>query len=72
MANLSITVPDATVPRIREAFGRRNAQGVLVPATALELTDAIKAFIRSRVVDHETTLQAETARETLTAEVMQW
>jgi len=74
MAQLTITVPDAVVPRIRAAFGRRdiNNPAVWVPATVVELQDAIKDFVRERVVNYETTLAAETDRTTRSTEVRTW
>lgn len=55
MAQITITVPDATVPRIRAAFGTGGN-----PATIAELQDAIKALIRDKVIAVEASAAAAT------------
>ena len=48
MATLTITVPDAVVPRIRTAFGHSVA-GVWTDATVVEVQDATKVWINRRL-----------------------
>ncbi len=69
MANLTVTIPDPVVPRIQLAFGRRDINGVWVPATLAEVRDEIKAFLRSRVGDYEVNIIADAARLTISQEV---
>ena len=48
MANITITVLDIYVSRIREAFGKN---GTL--ATVAEIQNELKEYIRSRVISYE-------------------
>ena len=48
MAQLTITVPDATVPRIKAAFGKNG-----IPATNQEVLDGIQLMVKRRVLDFE-------------------
>lgn len=70
MATLTLTIPDAVVPRIRAAYGRRdiNNPAIWINATVAEVEAAVKAQIKERVINHETTLAAETERATRSAE----
>lgn len=52
MADLTVSVPDAMVTRIREAFGN-DARGSWQLASLVEVRAAIKTFIRMRVKDYE-------------------
>ena len=55
MAQLTITVPDEVVPRIRQALaGVGNP-----PVTAVQITAQIKAYIKQRVVDYEAVVEAK-------------
>lgn len=74
MANLTITVPNAIVPRIQAAYGHRDVNNptVWVPATVAEIQEAIKAVIREKVINYETTAAAEADRVTRSAEAAAW
>ena len=64
MATLTITVPDAVVPRIREAFGHLATPvrtSPWIPATVLEVQNAIKTFVKEKVVAYEGTTIKETS-----------
>jgi hypothetical protein len=65
MANFTITLPDAVVPRIRAAFGDGKQ-----PASVADVQAAIKTFIQRRVVDFEAQQAEDSARRTVGAE--QW
>ena len=70
MASLTITIPDAVVPRIRTAFGHFEASPpVWVDATVTEVQDAIKNFVHSKVIDYETTQNAIADRAAKSGEV---
>lgn len=61
MATLSITVPDAVVPRIKTAMGHWDntvIPAVWIDATLTDVQVAIKAFIKSQVINYETTQAA--------------
>jgi len=62
MAQLSITVPDAVVSRIRTAMGR-SVNNVWIDATLAEVQAAIKQYIKAQVINYETT-QAATVKNT--------
>lgn len=69
MATLNITVPDAVVPRIRDAFGHNDlVTGVRIPATVSEVTDALKAYVKGVVLEYETAKQANTTRNNISQE----
>ena len=71
MAQLTITIPDAAVPRIRRAFGRLNPlTNEWADATAAEVLEVIKTTIKSRVLEYELGLDAMQNRETKSKE--QW
>lgn len=58
MADLTITVPNDKVNRIRAAFGEWRVVGGLptnewVPATPAQLTTKLKDFVRQRVEEYE-------------------
>lgn len=53
MADFTITVPDAVVPRIRDAFGTKEANGTITPATLDQVRAAVKEFMRRRVLEFE-------------------
>lgn len=80
MATLQVTIPDAAVPRIQAAFGGEvlndpnNPQGGThhVNATVSDVMTAIKGFIKSKVVDYETTQAAITDRASRSADVGTW
>jgi len=60
MAQLSITVPDAVIPRIRTAMGHRDSlNGPWIDATVVEVQAAIKQFIKAQVINYETTQAAQ-------------
>jgi len=63
MAQLTITVPDAVIPRIRTAMGHKDSNGQWVDATLGEVQTAIKGYIKSQVINYETT-QAATVKST--------
>lgn len=66
--SLTITVTDQQALRARTAFGKY-VNGVWTPATAAEAQEAIKTWVKSRVIDYETTLEAEAGRASKSAEV---
>ena len=69
MAQLTITVPDAVVARIRTALGRRDPlTSVWVDATQQEVLDRIKGFLKSQVIEHEVALDALQSRATKSQE----
>lgn len=70
MASLTITVPDAVVPRIRVAMGREDPSnpGTRINATVEDIQTAIKQFIKSQVINYETTLAAMQKRDTVSQE----
>ena len=70
MAQLTITVPDATVARIRTAFGRADLAnpGQWIDATPQEVTDQIKSWVRGRVTEYEVAQAAIASRATKTQE----
>ena len=71
MAQLTITVPDTAVPRIRTALGHIDPQTQQwVDATQAEVLAAVKAFLKERVIAHETTQTAIADRNARSAE--QW
>lgn len=54
MAQLTITVPDGVVSRIRDAFGMVDVLTLQrTPATIAELQAAIKGFIKQTVINYE-------------------
>lgn len=48
MANITFTVPDAVVPRIRAAFGRNGTS-----ATVAEVQAVLKSYIQGTVAQYE-------------------
>ena len=71
MAQLTITVPDSAVPRIRTAFGHVDLlTQQWVDATQAEMLARIKSFLKEQVIGYETTQAAIADRNTRSAE--QW
>lgn len=69
MASLTITIPDEVVPRIRAAMGTNDpVTGDRVPATVAEVQTAIKQFVKSQVINYETTLSAMAKRDEVSNE----
>jgi len=70
MATISITVPDSALPRLRAAFGHPDpvTPGAWVDATNAEVMAAVKAALKSKVIDHETTIAAMADRATRSSE----
>ena len=69
MARLEISVPDSVVQRIRVAFGHSDPLTQLwVDATVGEIETAIKQFIKSHVLNYETTLVAIVERNRISGE----
>lgn len=70
MATLSITVPDAQVPRVQEAIGDamglRNAQGTARVATTAEVQAFIADHIKQRVHAYEAQKAANAAAAAVT------
>lgn len=68
--SLTITVTDAQATRARTAFGKYNTDTppVWVLATAAEMQAAIKAWVKSRIMDYETTQENEASRASKSAE----
>ncbi len=65
MANLTVTVPDANVNRVRAAFGH-DADGTWVPATVAEVQTVLTRFLRDSVRAYERRLAVEQAEAGLT------
>ncbi len=74
MATLSVTVPDAALPRIRAAFG--HAESLLdptwVPATAAEIQAWMRQQLKQRVIDYEGGIAADAARAGVSSDVGTW
>ena len=71
MAQLTITVPDNAVPRIRAAMGHTDARTLQrVDATQAEVLARIKAFLKEQVIGYETTQAAIIDRQVRSSE--QW
>lgn len=72
MAQFIVTVPDATVARIRTAFGHFNtaAPPVWIDATVAEIQTACKNMLRSGVIEYEVNASAQTKRDAVNQE--QW
>lgn len=71
MAQLTITIPDAVVPRIRTAMGHTDpTTQQRVDATVQEVQDAIKNFIKAQVINYETTQAAMATNSQVSSE--QW
>lgn len=69
MATLSVTIPDAVVPRIQAAFGHLDPiTHLLVLATVADVQAAIKTHLKNRVTDFEASNSAETTRTSVDAE----
>ena len=71
MAQLTITVPDAVVPRIRTAFGHDSESGWVL-ATVTELQAAIRGYVQSRVRDYEGAAARAQAQGVVDDEVNSW
>jgi len=65
MASLVIIVPDSVVARLRVAFRRQASDP---PATISEIEEALKAFLKSKVINYETTIEAELKRAVVSKE----
>lgn len=68
MATLTFTVPDAVVPRIKDAFGKVIG-GVRVPATTQEVLDILKNYLHSGTADYEAGVMATQKRSDVSNEV---
>jgi len=69
MASLAINVPDSVVQRIRVAFGHSDPLTQLwVNATVADIETEIKQFIKSHVLNYETTLAAMVERNRVSGE----
>ena len=68
MANLTITIPDAIVPRIQAAFGHSDDLGGWVPASLQEVKDAIRGHVKGKVVSYEGNLAAAQSTSATNAE----
>ena len=64
MAQLTITIPDAVVQRIKTAFGRTDPQNPTqwIDATVADVQGTIKAFVKGQVVNYETRIVADETR----------
>jgi hypothetical protein len=73
MAAITITVPDAVVPRILVAFGHWGTDpatlGIWVNADAPAMQAAIKAWVKQQVLQYEANLAQTTKATTVNAEV---
>jgi len=65
MASITITIPDSVVTRLRLAF---RSQASDPPATISEIEGVLKAFLKSKVINHETTVEAELKRDAVSRE----
>lgn len=66
MAQLTFTVPDAVVARIRAAFGHNDpTTGERLPASVAEVQATVKSYVKGVVLEYEVALQAKTARDTV-------
>lgn len=80
MATFQITIPDAAVQRIQAAFGLdvlndpNNPTGGThhVKASASDVMTALKAFVKSKVLDYETTQAAIADRVARSTDVDTW
>jgi len=69
MANLTITIPDAVVPRIRTAMGHFDVPtATWVDATVNDIQAAIKVFVKQRVIEYESAQQAMATRSSVSGE----
>jgi hypothetical protein len=72
MAQFTLTIPDAVVPRIRAAFGHFDIEtATWINATLGEVQTRLLAFLKENVIAYETTEQAKIHRQTLTEETWQ-
>ena len=56
MANFTITIPDAAVPRLKTAMGHyEGTPKVWVDATLADIQAELKRYLKSQVINHETT-----------------
>ncbi len=75
MAILSITIADDKIPRIQAAYGHLDSVvgsptfGQWVNGTVADVTATLKASIKAKVIDYETSLAATADRATRSAEV---
>lgn len=70
MATLTVTIADDKVPRIQMAFGTTDPiTQVRTPATVPQIQDAVKAFLKGKTIDYETTQNAIADRDTKSQEV---
>jgi hypothetical protein len=68
MANLTVTIPDSAVPRLRTAMGHFDGSLVWVDATQQEVLDRVKQYLKSQVINYESTKAAEQDRATRSSE----
>lgn len=77
MANLTITIPDAVIPRVQTAFGRTVSSGPLgaqptrvhVDATLTEVQAQVKAWVKQKVQAYEGDLANQVKSDSVSAEV---
>ena len=70
MANLTVTIPDAVVPRIRKAFGSRDPTTLQrIDADMPAVLERVKSFIKSQVIEYEISEGAKTKRDEISKEV---
>lgn len=76
MANITITVPDAAVPRILNAMGswvydpaNPSTPPVWTPATNAQAVAQVKAYVKQKVRDYEAQQAQITKAATVDAEV---
>lgn len=64
-----MTIPDSVVPRLRTAMGHNDpVTGERIAATVVEVQVAIKAFLKSQVINYETLVAADAHRNTISNE----
>jgi hypothetical protein len=73
MANLTLTVPDALVPRILAAFGQTDPiSGANTPALPADVVADFKAVIMARVTDYEAQQARRLAAAKATTDLKVW
>lgn len=69
MATLTITVPDTVVPRIRAAFTVVDlVTGNTKQPTVADIQDALKDYLKLKVLEYEARLEAQAKREQISQE----
>jgi hypothetical protein len=76
MAQITITVPDQFIDRLKNAFSKTRALNVqnpavteVVPGSLLDIQASIRQFIRSKMIEHEVSETATLKRAELSKEV---